>query len=72
MFQESQDLNDRLNVAQESILALEQRVRDLTRPDNLLEELVQRVRNSADHEMTMFREESEEVGRVFLILIDFF
>ena len=51
--------------AQNNILGLEQRVRDLTRPDNLLEELVTRVRDSADQEMTMFKEESEEVRELY-------
>jgi len=57
--QEVNDLNDRLNAASNTILTLENKIREMTHADTALSDMLQRVRDVAEAEIERYRQESE-------------
>ncbi len=54
-WQHNRDMNDRLNHAANTILQLEQKVRELSQPDNTLGEMLGRVRDAAETELRRYQ-----------------
>ena len=53
-------MQERLNSANNTILALEERVREMSHHDKTLVDMLKRVRESAEEELRKYQEESEE------------
>jgi hypothetical protein len=52
-------MKDRLDVASNTILSLEVKIRELSKTDNNLAENLRRVRDAAEAELRKYKEESE-------------
>ena len=58
--QQVNDLRDRLQSSANTILSLESRIRELSKSDNSLVEMLTRVRETAELELRRYKEQSEE------------